>query len=126
MTPKFTPHGVTDFNMTELTRTLALVNADKQPSVNDPYGLTCLRSKYLIAGNASFWWVYDDVLTYIARVLAEKSYVVIDGFFNGDNSDPKTHKFREEVKAAYVQVRKERNARPRRYLTTGATRHRAS
>lgn len=46
--------------------------------------------------------MYDECLSYIGDLLTTNGYAVIDGFFNGDNSEgSKTSKFRDEVKGAY-------------------------
>ncbi|GMI30463.1 hypothetical protein TeGR_g14306 [Tetraparma gracilis] len=99
---KHLPHGIKSFDMSKIAATLASMGESGKPAVDDPYGLTCLRSKNILQGNPNFWWVYDECLSYIGDLLTTNGYAVIDGFFNGDNSEgSKTSKFRDEVKGAY-------------------------
>ena len=46
------------------------------------HALALLRSKYALAGNPRWWWVYDDALAVAARGLALHSHVVLDGFLD--------------------------------------------
>jgi hypoxia-inducible factor (prolyl hydroxylase) len=103
----FLPHGVTNIDISNLHITLKQITSSIRPSTKNPLALTCYRTHYLVSGNPNYWWIYNDVLEFIASKLIEDDYVVIDGFLDGavvrdcDTGSTRTDRFKEEVWRAY-------------------------
>ena len=73
---------ISDDSPTEEDLSLGLTDAER------PYALAALRAKYQQAERGEWWWIFDDSVYTIARLLRDNAYVVVDGFF----STPSTSK----------------------------------
>jgi Rps23 Pro-64 3,4-dihydroxylase Tpa1-like proline 4-hydroxylase len=47
-----------------------------------PFALAALRAKYYQADRGEWWWIFDDSVYTIAKLLRDDAYVVVDGFFS--------------------------------------------
>ncbi len=59
--------------------------------------LFALREKYKILGKEEWWWIMDDSIEAISRLLLANDFVVIDGFLGMD----KAAQIRSEISSLY-------------------------
>ena len=67
---------ISDNSPTEEDLSLGLTDAER------PFALAALRTKYQQAERGEWWWIFDDSVYTIARLLRDNAYVVVDGFFS--------------------------------------------
>jgi Rps23 Pro-64 3,4-dihydroxylase Tpa1-like proline 4-hydroxylase len=72
-----------------------------------PHAMDAFRGKYQAMGKGEWWWIFDDVVHWVATLLREQSFAILDGFFSTPDSPSNTCSRARDLEAEIQQRWKE-------------------